>query len=281
MLIGAVTSLVLAWCTLACLALFFAETLMFPVPQRSYRDDSLVIKLPVEGVGHISAVLLRHGGTRRTILYSHGNGEDLGMIMQRLGPLRDAGFNVFAYDYPGYGTSDGEPTEQNVYAAADAAYRYLTGHLRLQGEEIVLYGRSLGGAPTLRLAARNEVGGVITESAFTSAFTVPVPRRLLWWDKFDNLRQLRQVQCPVLIIHGRQDGIVPFRHAEALLEAAPPQSQFLFVESGHNNVVEAGGEIYWRALQRYFALVQQDPPTNPQHQPDVPQESTGRPVRGF
>ena len=258
---GALTlllSLGIAWCTVALMALLLADALLFPVPPRSYRDDSLVIKLPVEGVGEVSAVLLRHPGTRRTILYSHGNGEDLGHIMPRLAQLRDAGFNVFAYDYPGYGTSDGRPSQSGVYASAQAALQYLTTRLRLQPDEVILYGRSLGAAPSIWLAARNDVGGLITESAFTSAFRVPVPIRLLWWDRFDNLALLDEVQCPMLIIHSTGDEVVPFHHSARLLAAAPPHSMFLFLDTRHNDVVERGGEIYWRALKRYFALVQQE-----------------------
>ncbi len=254
-----VRALLLAWLAVALMAALFANALIFPVPPRSYRDDSLVIKLDVEGAGKISAVLLRHPGTRRTILYSHGNGEDLGHIMPRLKVLRDMGYNVFAYDYPGYGTSEGSPDETNVYASAEAAFQYLTRRLRLQPGELILYGRSLGAAPSIWLAARHDVQGLVTESAFVSAFRVPLPFRLLWWDRFDNASLLPQVRVPALIIHGTRDRVVPFGHAKELLNESPPGSLFLFVDAGHNDIVESSGEIYAATLQNYLSLVQQNP----------------------
>jgi len=85
-----------------------------------------------------------------TIIYSHGNAEDLGGNFEQLHNLADLlSCNVFAYEYPGYGIAEGEPSEGGCYAAAEAAYKHVTNELGVDAGDVVLYGRSLGSGPTV------------------------------------------------------------------------------------------------------------------------------------
>ena len=118
--------------------------------------------------------------------------------------MRALGFSVFAYDYHGYGTSGGKATEQNAYEDIDAAYNYLTQVLKVPPDRIIAHGRSLGGAVAIDLASRKPLGGLVVESSFVSAFRVVTGYRIFPFDKFRNADKIRQVRCPVLIIHGRR-----------------------------------------------------------------------------
>jgi len=138
---------------------------MIFLPQAtSYQDNTGIIKIPVSDTERISATYLPNAGSRYTLLYIHGNAEDLGDIRPLLERLHNWGFSVFAYDYRGYGTSDGKPTEGNAYQDADDAYRYLTQQLKIPSEQIILYGRSVGGGSATELATRHSVAGLILES---------------------------------------------------------------------------------------------------------------------
>lgn len=117
-----------------------------------------------------------------TILFSHGGTVDLGQLCNFLFSLgRRLGCNVFVYDYSGFGQSAGTPTEKAVYADAETAFRLLTNKYHVPSEKIVLYGQSLGTAPSLHLAsslASSElpIAGLILHSPFLSAARLYFPK---------------------------------------------------------------------------------------------------------
>jgi abhydrolase domain-containing protein 17 len=116
-------------CLLATLPIFFyscADKMMFFPPKSSYSDVPEVIKIPVEGSETISAFYLPVFDGEYTLLFSHGNAEDIGQNVNFFRECQQKGYGVFAYDYRGYGTSDGKPSEQNTYKDIEAAYAYLT-----------------------------------------------------------------------------------------------------------------------------------------------------------
>ena len=243
----------LGYCAIAAGALFLSDYLIFPAPKSSYTEDPEIfnIELPEYGLS-ITCHYLPAPNALATILYSHGNGEDLGHIDETLQRLNQLGFNVLAYDYPGYGQSIGDPSEAHTYVAAQAAYDYLTAELRTPSECIFLYGRSLGGGPSVELARRNPVGGIVLEGAFVSAFRVKTRWQILPWDKFENLKKVKGLHCPILVIHGTHDRIVPFWHGKALYEAASQEKVKLWVEgAGHNNIIETAGSSYVEALLEF------------------------------
>jgi len=161
---------VLAYAGVAVWAWFYSDRMIFLPPPPGYRDTPEVLKVPTKDGQHIAAIYLANPASTYTLLLSHGNGEDLGSVLPLLPGLASLGFSVFAYDYRGYGLSDGSPSERHVYADIDGAYDYLTGKLGVAPETIVAYGRSLGAGAAVDLAARRLVGGVILESPFVTAF---------------------------------------------------------------------------------------------------------------
>ena len=181
-----------------------------------------------------------------TILFSHGNAEDLGMIYDWFNDLaRVLRCNIMAYDYTGYGKSNGTPAEDNCYADIEAAFTYLTDVRHIQPEQIVLYGRSLGSGPSCYLAAKTarrgrSIAGVILQSPLLSAYRVAFNfRYTMAGDKFPNIDYAPEIACPVFIIHGTQDEVVPFWHGQDLFMALrqPWRAKPFWVEgAGHNNI---------------------------------------------
>lgn len=237
-------------------AYYLAPKIAFQPPPSTYRDTEEVIKIKVANGNTISALYLPNENATYTILYSHGNGEDLGRARRLLENLRLSGFSVLAYDYQGYGTSTGSPSEQNVYQDIDAAYNYLTKDLHVAPQRIIAHGRSLGGAAAVDLAARRSLAGLILESTFVSGSRIFSPFPIFPFDMFRNADKLQTVKCPVLVIHGQRDMQIGFWHGERLYELADEPKMFLWVESaGHNDLEYVAGARYDKALQDFQIMV--------------------------
>ena len=236
-------------------AWFFANEMIFQPPPSSYQDSKQIIKLN-SGDVEISAIHLSHPQARYTILYSHGNAVDLGQLYPILDEIRAAGFSVFAYDYSGYGTSSGKPSEEHTYEDINAAYRYLTKQLQIPAHRIIALGQSLGGGVAADLASRKLIGGLILESTFVTAYRVLISVPLLPFDQFNNLAKLKQISCPVLVIHGRNDSVISFWHGKRLFEMAHQPKQNFWVEgAGHNNLLDVAGKDYGKTLHAFMKVV--------------------------
>jgi fermentation-respiration switch protein FrsA (DUF1100 family) len=197
----------------------------------------------------INAVYLEHPDAEFTILFSHGNAEDLGTVVPFVSQFHELGYSVLMYDYRGYGTSEGTPSVARAKEDVTAAYRWLTEKKGIDPKTIIAQGRSVGGGPSTWLAANHEVGGLVIESTFVSTFRVKTRWPLFPWDKFNNLKSMANVTCPVLIMHGRNDEIIPFWHGEKLYEAIPGKKMKLWIDDGmHNDYAYVAGPDYFRAF---------------------------------
>jgi len=225
--------------------LLLINKLMFPAPSPSYSDSEKILKLSSPAGASIAARLLENPTARHTLLVSHGNGEDLGHGLAFAKDLQKAGFQVMLYDYTGYGLTSGKPSEKSVYDAAEAAIQELM-RRGIKPERILLYGRSIGSGPSVELATRYPVAGLITEAAFTSIVIVVTKINLFPVDRFRNLKKIGRVDCPVFIMHGTEDEVTPFSHGEKLFAAANEPKRKRWVEgAGHDDVIQsAGPEIF-------------------------------------
>lgn len=240
------------------IAIFFAERAIFKPQSSSYKDTAEIIKLKTRDGNEISAKFEENPHASYTILFSHGNAEDIGMIEPFVWRLRDLGFSVLTYDYPGYGTSSGSPTEENAYAAIDAAYDYLITEKRMDARRIILHGRSLGGGVAVDLASRRPAAGLILESTFTSAFRVVTRYKTLPFDKFENIKKIGNVNYPVLVIHGTDDWTIPKYHGRRLFETAnEPKRALWVVGAGHNNVVYRDEKLYLETIKDFVQALGQ------------------------
>ncbi len=250
-------SIVFIYAVFALLVFFRADSMIFLPRPASYSDTEAILKVPVTADQEISATYLPGAEADYVLLYAHGNAEDLGDIRPVLERLHGWGFGVFAYDYRGYGTSDGRPSEANAYAEIEAAYAYLTQQLGVSPDRIIAYGRSVGGGPATHLAAQAPIAGLVLESSFTSAFRVIAPFPLLPFDKFPNLATLQDVQAPVLVLHGEADATIPIEHGRALYEAAPGPKLSLWVpEADHNDFTWVAGDRHREALLEFQRLIE-------------------------
>jgi fermentation-respiration switch protein FrsA (DUF1100 family) len=251
-LLRALLIAVIAYAGFAALLWLFAERLIFLPPGERYARDEQVLLIPRAGGGSVAALHLRNPDARYTILFSHGNAENIVQGMGFLETMRDAGFEVLAYDYSGYGLSTGRPSERAAYEDIEAAYDYLVRSAGVPPERIILHGRSLGGAVAADLASRRPAAGLVLESTFTSAFRVARLYPFLPFDRFRTESKLARVRMPVLVIHGENDELIGFWHGQRLYDAAPGPKQRLWVRgSGHNDLSYVAGERYWAALRGF------------------------------
>ncbi len=236
-------------------ARFVSNWLLFPVPEQTYGERMRgLVMIPGAGGAKFAAVHLPNAQARQIVLLFHGNGDDLGPTMGRIEALHSRGFAVLAVDYAGYGMSDGKASEAGLYAGADAAYQYATGTLGWAPENVIAHGVSLGGAAAMWVASRQKVGGLVLESAFMSAYRVITGYPIVLGDRMPNLARMANVRCPVLVIQGFDDGLVPWEHGRRLFAAAPePKRSFWVPGAGHNNVMSVAGESYWRELAEFAA----------------------------
>lgn len=222
------------------------SSLLFQPPPPTYLHPSRHFWLSTSHDSRIPAFFIERPNASVTILFSHGNAEDLGMIYDWFSDLaRVLRVNIMAYDYTGYGKSSGAPSEDSCYNDIEAAFRYLTDVRHIAPEQIVLYGRSLGSGPSCYLAARTakegrSVAGVILQSPLLSAYRVAFNFRFtMMGDKFPNIDYAPYIAAPVLIVHGNADEVVPFWHGEGLFLALPQQwraKPFWVEGAGHNNI---------------------------------------------
>ena len=247
-----VTALVV-YVAFAAFAWFVSDRMIFQPPPPSYRAGQLRIVMVPTNDGSIAVLHLPNPSAAVTVLYAHGNAEDLGRVAPFLDELRRAGFAVLAFDYRGYGLSTGGPPSA-AGATSDMAtvYRHAVETLKIPSSRLVFYGRSVGSGPASDLAARVPIGGLVLESAFVSAFRVLTKVTLLPFDRFDNLRHIRQVHAPVLVIHCTEDEVIPVSHGRRLFEAAGQPKQALWIDGAHHNDVSiVAGPRYWETLAAF------------------------------
>ncbi|MFK7989462.1 MAG: alpha/beta hydrolase [Sandaracinaceae bacterium] len=182
--------------------------------------------------GAIHWVFAQRDGASDAILFSHGNTGNIGLYWDRVERLWELGFHVLVYDYPGYGRSEGTPSERGVFDAGQAALEQLAAQPEVR--RIWLYGYSLGGAPTFELAARSErgeapvVAGVMTEAAWCSAedvlqdgALVNVPGHFATDLEMDSCARAAELtETPLFLVHGSEDSVIHVRHMALLQRAA-------------------------------------------------------------
>lgn len=178
---------------------------------------------------------------RGTVLFLHGNAGNISHRLDSVAIFHELGFNTFIIDYRGYGQSEGKPGEQGTYLDADAAWQHLVTERGEDPARIVVFGRSLGGAVAAWLATKQKPAALIVESSFTSvaemaAHLYPyVPVRFILRLRYPVIDFVSRITCPVLIVHSRDDEIIPFAMGKALYRAAPGPKAFLELAGDHNS----------------------------------------------
>ncbi len=180
-------------------------------------------------------------GSRRTVLFLHGNAGNISHRGDSIAIFHRLGLNVFIFDYRGYGQSQGKPSEKGFYQDAAAAWDYLTVTRGIRGSDIVLFGRSLGGVVATKLASEEKPSGLIVESAFSSA--KDVARKIFpfmsWLTviryDFNAASYIGAATCPVMVLHSPDDEIMPYALGEKLYGAANAPKEFVKMRGDHNS----------------------------------------------
>ena len=245
---------VIAVCAYAGLTamIYFAQRSLMYFPDRTYTtpaaaglpEASEVPLTASDGVKiHVWQVPPQPGNP--VILYFHGNGGSLRYRVDRFRRLIGAGIGLVALEYRGYGGLSGSPTERGMIRDAEAAYDYTAA--RYPTPQIVVWGESLGSAVAVALAAEKPVGRLILEAPFTSALAIAesrywyLPVRLLMKDQFRSDERIKKVTAPLLILHGVNDRIVPFKMGEQMFELAnKPKHIVRFLDGGHEDLDQNG-----------------------------------------
>ena len=235
--------------------LFAINKLMFhPEMVKGGYDATLpgYVDIGTNGV-RIAALVRGPEKGRKAILYCHGNAEDMTSSIAALDAFAANGYTVAAVDYPGYGLSDGSPTEDGCYRNVHALYNWLREVRGFKDEDIFVVGFSIGTGPATQLAATSKVGGLVLEAPYLSAPRAVTRIRLLAIDPFPNVSHIRSINCPLLIIHGTDDHVVPFSQGRALFKHAVEPKRFVEVPgAGHVDFIDVmGADVYEKLIEAF------------------------------
>jgi len=217
------------------------------------------VALETEDGARLSAWWVPADSPRGVLLFCHGNA---GNISDRLDSIRifnRLGLSLFIFDYRGYGRSSGRPSEQGTYRDAEAAWNYLIRVRQEDPHKIVVFGRSLGGAVAVWASQAHKPRVLILESTFTSLREAARDRlpglfvKFFVPDQYRTLQYLTMVHCPVLVLHSRDDEIIPFRHGEALYAAANGPKEFVEIRGSHNRGFLDSQPLYEAALDSFLS----------------------------
>ena len=187
------------------------------------------------------------------VIVAHGNGELIDYLPEQLSRFREWGLGLMLVEYPGYGRSEGFPSQATITETMVAAYDVLIRRNDIDPTRLIAYGRSVGGGAVCALARLRPLAGLILQSTFTSirvfarGFALP---GMLVRDSFDNLNTLAAYRGPVLILHGNRDDLIPYRHGVALAQAAK-HSKLVTYDCVHNDC-PPDWAIFWRDVRSFL-----------------------------
>ena len=224
---------------------FYQRNLMYHPSENNYQDDQVQFNYEVVNIEVDSEIKLRSWlikkdfNTLKTLLIFHGNAGDLSNRIYKLNELNKLEINILLISWRGFSGNKGSPTEKNLYQDAKAAIKWLN-EQKIENEQIILYGESLGSGVAIEIAKKNNFNGIILESPFTSIensakiYYPYLPVKLLLKDKYDSISKIKMINIPILIMHGKKDDVVPFAMGKELFEKAnTPKHSYFTSEDDH------------------------------------------------
>lgn len=253
-----------------------SKFVFFP-PECTYTQNSPsnVIFIETKSGKRIPAFYLpAKSKTNTTILYSHGNATDIGGMWYFIKTLRDyLDVNVLHYEYIGYGLAkhEGVPNETNTFESIDAAFDFLIRIKKIAPSDIIAFGTSVGSGPTCYIASKYKLKGVILECPFMSIIRVvsdSVFGRMV--DMFDNLDRMSKIRCPVYIMHGKRDNVIPVYHGMELYRNVREPYRYppCWVEgANHNTILEKMSlKVYMERLNAFINYCQMNKDNNEENE---------------
>jgi fermentation-respiration switch protein FrsA (DUF1100 family) len=197
-------------------------------------------------------------GAVATLLFFHGNAGNITHRLENVFFLHHLQLNVFIFDYRGFGRSEGDPDEDDIYLDSQAAYDTVLAQPGVSPDSLFIFGRSLGGTFASYTAIKNPAAGLILESTFTNAEDMAdrmlsiLPGWLIS-SKFDTVGRVSKLKIPKLFIHGTKDNIIPYTLGRELYKAAAePKEFYSIVGAGHNNTYRVGGKDYFDKIKEFI-----------------------------
>ncbi|GBF31357.1 multifunctional-autoprocessing repeats-in-toxin [bacterium MnTg04] len=195
---------------------------------------------------------------RGVVLFLHGNAGNISHRLDSIAIFHELGLDTLIIDYRGYGRSQGKPSERGIYLDAEAAWHYLVSSRGVAADRVIVFGRSLGGAVAAWLANQYTPAALIIESSFSSALDIArklypfMPVRLITRLEFPVSLHVSRLQCPLLVVHSRDDEIIPFTMAEAIYESAAEPKSLLEIWGDHNNGFLLSRDRYLSGLNEFI-----------------------------
>lgn len=234
--------------------LFPAARIPFDCATQPKNGQSVWLELPW---GHTEVwwlPALKGQGQLPVVIVAHGQSSLIDTWEQRLTGLRQMGYHCLLVEFPGYGRSSGEPSEQSFSQTFCAAYDWVLQRNDVDKSKIIGLGRSMGGGVISLLAEQRRLAGLWLLSTFTSLRPFirrkGIPASLLR-DPLDNLSRISDYQPPAVIIHGVEDRVISHRHSERLAKAAP-ESLLILEKSGHDNCPLDWDKFWAQAIKATF-----------------------------
>jgi fermentation-respiration switch protein FrsA (DUF1100 family) len=211
------------------------------------------------------------GDSAPWMLICHGNYGNIGYggRPRFYADMRDLGINLLAFDYRGFGASEGASDERGVYEDARAAYDWLRRERHVPESRIVIFGHSLGSGVATELATHVHAAALIVEGAFTS---VPdrgqelypyLPVRLIARNRFASIEKVGTIPMPKLFLHAVDDSVIPFAHGRALFAAASEPKQFVALHGGHEDAYRLDHDRYFGGIRAFLAPLVLSPLQDP------------------
>ena len=240
--------------------IFFPERRIMATPGQVGLEFEDVAFLTADG-NILSGWFIPAEEQKGVILFCHGNAGNISHRLDSIILFHHLRLSTFIFDYRGYGKSQGKITEVGTYTDAEAAWRYLVKMKELAPNEIIIFGRSLGGAVASMLAKNHKSKGLILESTFTSIPDVAadiypfLPIRNFTRFTYPTIENMKDVKCPVLIVHSRDDDIIPFTHGRRIFEAANEPKEFMEIRGSHNEGFLITGPRYRDGLESFILRI--------------------------
>lgn len=258
------TIVILVWLLMSLIVFFNQKNLIY-VPLKKYTNtpksyglDFESIKLLTKDNETINSWFIPHKNSRATLLFLHGNGGNLSTRLDSIKIFHELGLSVFIIDYRGYGESSGSPSEKGTYIDAETALIFLKDIKNLTEDEIIIYGRSLGGAVAIWLANKYKSLGLIVESSFTSIIDMGkykypyLPIKYLANIYYPSIEIISNINTPILFIHSKHDEIVPYKFSKNLFSSANEPKYFLDINGLHNDGFLTSGRIYTVGIESFL-----------------------------
>lgn len=219
----------------------YPKLLYFPPPKQPYLPPNHIY-VPLDN-GHIYLSFYENPTAKYTIIFSHGNAEDLYSLHPFLSLLQNYGYQVIAWDYRGYGMSAGPMSASQTTQDILTVYDYAVNMLNIPSEQIIAFGRSLGASHALFLGTKRPVHRIVLESPFVTLHQVVTHYKLLLVDPYPNIDWIKKISTPTLIIHGHDDRLISKEHALILDKHCKSCTLRLIKGAGHNDIAHTLGHI--------------------------------------